>query len=192
MGRRDPSHLVVGHLDKPHGTGGELYVWPLTDYPERVFAPGVVLSLGASDADVPSPDLPPLRVVAARPFQRGLLVRFGGVDDRNQAELLRGHYLFQAFEDVAPLEEGEVFYHQLLDMKVFTVDGVRVGTVVEVYEAGPSDLLEVRGPAGLVMVPYRPEIVTEVDVDAGRLVIDPPEGLLELHAEARRRDASEG
>jgi 16S rRNA processing protein RimM len=191
MGRPDPSHLVVGHLSKPHGTKGELYVWPLTDYPERVFAPGVVLSLGEQDADGPSPDLPPLRVATVRPFQRGLLVQFGGVDDRNQAELLQGHYLFQAFADVAPLEEGEVFYHQLLDMEVVTLDGAPVGRVVEVYEMGPSDLLEVRGSAGLVMVPYRPEIVTEVDVQAGRLVIDPPDGLLELHADARDPDGPE-
>jgi 16S rRNA processing protein RimM len=63
--------------------------------------------------------------------------------------------------------------------------------VVEVYEMGPSDLLEVRGSAGLVMVPYRPEIVTEVDVQAGLLVIDPPDGLLELHADARDPDGPE-
>jgi len=180
MGRRDPSHLVVGQLNKPHGTKGEIYVWPLTDHPERAFAPGVVLSLGGASDDEPNPDLPPLRVVETRPFQRGLLVQFGGVEDRNQAELLRGCYAFQSIEDVAPLEEGEVFYHQLLDMDVVTTGGDPVGRIVELYEAGPTDLLEVRGPSGLIMIPYRPEIVVEVDVEAGRMVIDPPEGLLEL------------
>jgi 16S rRNA processing protein RimM len=181
MGRRDPSHLVVGHLNKPHGTKGEFYVWPLTDHPERTFAPGVVLLLGEEDADEPDPDLPPLRVAASRPFQRGVLVHFGGVEDRNQAEALRGRYLFQCIEDVAPLEEGEVFYHQLLDMEVVTRDGVEVGRVREVFELGPTDLLEVHGPRGIVMVPYRPEIVVSVDVGDGRMVIDPPDGLLDLH-----------
>ena len=184
MGRRDPRHLVVGHLNKPHGIHGEFYVWPLTDRPERTFAPGVVLLLGEEDADEPDPDLPPLRVAASRPFQRGFLIQFGGVDDRNQAEALRGRYLFQAMADIAPLAEGEVFYHQLLDMEVVTVDGRAVGTVTEVFELAPADLLEVHGPRGVVMVPYRPEIVVEVDVEAGRLTIDPPDGLLDLHGEA--------
>jgi 16S rRNA processing protein RimM len=184
MGRRDPSHLVVGHLNKPHGTRGEFYVWPLTDHPERVFAPGVVLLLGEESDDEPNPDLPPLRVVSARPFQRGVLVQFGGVEDRNEAEMLRGRYLYQAIADVAPLEEGEVFYHQLLDMDVVTVGGERVGSIVEVFESAPADLLEVRGPRGLVMVPYRPEIVVAVDVEEGVMVIDPPEGLLDLHRAA--------
>jgi 16S rRNA processing protein RimM len=180
MGRRDPSHLVVGHLNRPHGIKGEFYVSPLTDHPERVFAPGVVLLLGEPEADGPNPDLPPLRVTEVRPFQRGLLVRFGGVDDRNQADVLRGRYLYQSIEDVAPLEEGEVFYHQLLDMEVVTKDGAPVGTIAEVFELGPVNLLEVRGERGVVMVPYRPEIVVEVDVDARRMTIDPPEGLLDL------------
>lgn len=180
MGRRDPSHLVVGQLNKPHGTKGEFFVWPLTDHPESVFAPGVVLSLGEEDDDTPNPDLPPLRVESARPFQRGVLVRFGGIDDRNQAEVLRGRYLFRPIEELQPLAEGELFYHQLLDLVVVTVEGEQVGTVTHVVELSPADLLEVRGPRGVVMIPYRPEIVREVDVDAGRMVIDPPEGLLEL------------
>ncbi len=180
MGRRDPSHLVVGHLSRPHGTKGEFYVWPLTDHPERAFASGVTLLLGEADADEPDPDLPPLRVEAARPFQRGLLVVFGGVDDRNQAEALRGRYLFRPIAEVEPLEEGEVFQHQLLGLEVVTVDGRTVGRVAEIFELGPADLLEVHGAGGVVMIPYRPEIVTGVDIDAQRLTIDPPDGLLDL------------
>lgn len=180
MARRDPSHLAVGHLNKPHGTKGEFFVWPLTDHPESVFAPGVVLFVGEAEDDEPHPDLPPLRVESARPFQRGVLVSFGGIEDRNEAELFRGRYLYLPIDQLAPLEEGEVFYHQLLDMHVSTVDGEDVGKVVEVFEAVPADLLEVRGPRGVVMIPYRPEIVVEVDVEAGRLVVDPPEGLLDL------------
>ncbi len=180
MGRRDPSHLVVGHLARPHGIKGEFLVSLLTDHPERTFAPGVVLLLGEPDADEPDPDLPPLRVVDARPVQRGLLVRFAGVDDRSQAEVLGGRYLFQPIEDVAPLEEGEVFYHQLLDLQVVAVDGTEVGRVAELFDAGPTSLLEVHGPRGVLMIPFRPEIVVEVDVEAGRLVVDPPEGLLDL------------
>ena len=65
-------------------------------------------------------------------------------------------------------------------MSVETVGGEDVGTVREVYELGPADLLEVHGERGTLMIPYRPEIIVEVDIGAGRLVIDPPEGLLDL------------
>lgn len=180
MARPDPSHLVVGFLNKAHGIKGEMYVSLLTDHPESVFASGVVLSLGGADDDEPDPDLPPLRVDTTRPFRRGLLVRFRGVEDRSQAELLAGRYLFCSVDDLEPLAEGEVYYHQLLGMKVETVDGRSVGSVAQVYELHPADLLEVQGPDSVVMVPYRREIVVEVDIESRRLVIDPPEGLLDL------------
>ena len=105
---------------------------------------------------------------------------FGGVDDRNQAELLKGHYLYRDIEELEPLAEGEVFYHQLLGMEVVTVSGERIGTVTEVYELRPADLLEVRGEGRQVMIPFLDHIVVDVDVDGGRLVVDPPEGLLDL------------
>ena len=180
MGREDPRFLVVGHLNKPHGTKGELFVWPLTDHPEGVFAPGVVLSMGHPDQNEPDPDLPPLRIDTVRPFRRGVLVSFGGVDDRNQAELIRGRYLFRRTDELEPLAEGEVFYHQLLDMDVVTVDGQELGRITEVYELRPADLLEVSGPGGQIMIPYLDHVVRDVDIEARRMVVDPPEGLLDL------------
>lgn len=180
MGREDPRYLVVGHLNKPHGIRGEMLVSPLTDHPESVYAPGVVFLLGEEDADEPNPDLPPLRVVASRPFRRGLLVRFGGVDDRNQAELLRGRYLFRAIEELEPLREGEVYYHQLIGMDVVTVEGADVGRVTEIYEMQPAHMLEVSGAHGQAMIPFLAHVVVEVDIERGRVVVDPPEGLLDL------------
>ena len=180
MGLNDPSHLVVGQLNKPHGTKGEFFVWPLTDHPESALAPGVVLSLGGEADDAPNPDMPPLRVMSIRPHQKGFLVHFGGVEDLSQALLLKGLYLYRAFEDIEPLAEGEVFYHQLLQMTVFTTDDTEVGRVTEVFEMGPTDLLEVQGENGVIMIPYRPEIVVEVDLEKARIVIAPPDGLLDL------------
>lgn len=180
MGREDPRFLVVGHLNKPHGTKGELFIWPLTDHPESMFAPGVVLLPGAAEADQPDPDLPPLRIDSVRPFRRGVLVHFGGVDDRNQAELLQGCYVFRPAEELEPLAEGEIFYHQLLGMKVETTDGLDLGRITEVYELAPAHMLEVSSDGGQTLVPYLDHVVIEVDADAGRMVVDLPEGLLEL------------
>ena len=180
MGRQDPRFLVVGHLNKPHGTKGELFAWPLTDRPESVYAPGTLLLPGDVEGTRPDPDLPPLRLDSVRPFKRGYLVSFGGVRDRQGAERLQGLYLFQETEALEPLAEGEVFYHQLLGMEVVTKGGEAVGRIKEVYELRPADMLEVHGPTGEVMIPFLSHIVIEVDADAGRMVIDPPEGLLDL------------
>ena len=180
MGQKDPTHLVVGHLTRPHGTKGEFLCSVLTDYPENVFASGVVLSLGGEDDHTPNLDFPPLRIESVREHPKGALVTFGGITDRTGAELFQGRYLFLPMEEVEPLAEGEIFYHQLLGMAVETVGGETVGTVQEVYELGPTDLLEVSGGRGTLMIPYQPEIVVNVDAGASRIVVDPPDGLLDL------------
>ncbi|MFQ5538622.1 MAG: ribosome maturation factor RimM [Gemmatimonadota bacterium] len=180
MAQPDPRFLAVGHLNKPHGTKGEIFVWPLTDHPEGVFVPGVVVYLGTGETGEPDPDLPPLRIAAVRPFRRGFLTSFGGVEDRAQAEALVGHYAMLAREDLAAREEGEVFYHELLGMEVCLVDGTVVGHIHEVYELRPADLLEVHGPAGEVMIPFLERLVVKLDVEGRRLTVDPPEGLLDL------------
>ncbi|MGD2047491.1 MAG: ribosome maturation factor RimM [Gemmatimonadota bacterium] len=171
---------MVGHLNKAHGTKGELFAWPLTDHPDSIYVPENVLQPGNLEGTEPDPDLAPLRVVSARPFKRGYLVSFAGVTDRNAAERLQGRYLFAEADAVEPLAEGEVFYHQLLGMEVVTVDGESIGTIREVYELRPAHLLEVLGPRGEVMIPFVRDIVLEVDAAAGRMVVDPPAGLLDL------------
>lgn len=180
MERTEPSFLVVGHLNKAHGTKGELFVWPLTDHPESSFAPGVVLYMGDATGNVPDAALPSLLVTGARAFRRGFLVRFEGIEDRDDAQGLQGRYLLRRREELEALQEGEVFYHQLLGMRVVTETGEDVGIVAEVYELRPADLLEVRGPAGIVHIPFLESIVRVVDTAEGILVIDPPEGLLDL------------
>lgn len=177
---RDPRYLVVGHLNKPHGTKGEIFVWPLTDYPESVYAPGVSLLVGDAEGKEPDPAVEPLLIDEVRPFRKGYLLSLRDVRDRNQAEQLRGRYVILPIESLAPLEEGQVFYHQLLGMEVVTKQGTRLGEITEVYELRPATMLEVRGPEREVMIPYLSHIVLEVDADARRMVVDPPEGLLDL------------
>ena len=175
----DPAHLVVGHLSKPHGVRGEIQVWPLTDRPDEVFVPGARLLLGDERGETgPSPE--EQVVESGRPYKRGVLLKLEGVDDRDAAAEVSGRYLLVPSEEVGTLEEGELFYHQLLGLEVETVSGERVGRVREVYETEPDHLLEVKGEGKLHLVPFSRRVVRDVDVEAGRMVIDPPEGLLEL------------
>jgi 16S rRNA processing protein RimM len=179
--RAAPDHLIVGHVSKPHGTRGEVFVWPLTDRPDEIFAAGREVRVGEVSGHL-TQDAPTTVVEGEpRPFKRGLLVKFAGLDDRAAVETLSGRYLLVPMGEIAPLAEGEIFYHQLLGLVVETVEGGRVGTVREVYETEPAHLLEVRGDDGRThLVPFAERIVKTVDVEGRRLVIKPPPGLLEL------------
>ena len=174
-----PEWLVVGQLSKPHGNKGEVMVWPLTDSPELVFAEGRELLLGDADGDLGAE---PVRLVieGRRPYRRGWLMTLAGIEDRSAVEAIAGRYLLIPIDEAPEREEGELFYHELLGAEVLTVDGENVGRVREVFDTEPAHLLEVKGERGLHLIPFTRQVVKEVDAGARRIVIDPPEGLLEL------------
>lgn len=176
----DPPFVVVGQVSRPHGTKGELFVWPLTDHPETTFVPGVLLQVADGSGNHPDPSLEPYRVAEVRPYRKGYLVTLDGVEDRGEADAFHGRYLVRPFEEVEPLDEGELFYHQLLGMTVVTADGDVVGEVLEVFHLQPVDLLEVTRGDSTILIPFQAEVVRDWDVETRRLVITPPEGLLDL------------
>lgn len=167
---------LVGRIVKPHGIRGELVVEPHTDSPEIRFAVGSVLSANLRDGSKRD-----LTVTAARPHAGRLLVVLEGVADRDTAEALRGTLLLAPGGALPPIEDPDEFYdHDLEGLSVFTTDGAKIGEIVEVLHGGGSDLLLVKRDTGDdVMVPFVSQIVPEVDVRGGRVVIDPPEGLLD-------------
>jgi 16S rRNA processing protein RimM len=176
----EPSHLVVGHVTRAHGTKGEVFVWPLTDEPDRVFTEGSALLLGTEDGEL-GDDVASLEIVGVRPFKRGFLLFFAGLDDRDAVEELTGRYLLVERERLAEPAADEVWYHQLLGMQVTTTEGREIGRVREVYDVAPADLLEVETKDGrTILIPATKQVVREIDT-AGRTVrIEPPPGLLEI------------
>ena len=172
-------YLIVGEIRKPHGIKGECYVMPATDDVAGVYAKGRELLLGDPDG---RPYLPEtrVRVEATRGFKGGLLVRFGGVADREAIEPLRGRTLLIRREEARPLEAGEFFIHDLEGLEVETVEGDRVGTVVEVYGGGAEHYLGVDDGARERLIPFSPRVVRKVDLEGRLIVIDPPAGLLAL------------
>jgi 16S rRNA processing protein RimM len=171
--------LVVGRIIRPHGIRGEVSVEVRTDTPEERFAPGSVLGTDPAAAG-------PLTVESSRWHTSHLLIRFAGYADRTQAEALRGVWLTVSSDDVVPTGDEDEFYdHQLVGLTVVTVAGDPVGTVADVLHHG-QDLLVVEpaaggaGGGGQVLVPFVAAIAVDVDLAAGKLVIDPPPGLLEL------------
>ena len=163
--------LVVGRIGRPHGVRGEVTVEVRTDDPELRFAPGSVLGTEPESAG-------PL-VVSSKRWHRGvLLLRFDEVNDRDAAERLRDTLLVIDSADVEPPADPDEFYdHQLIGLSVATVQGDAVGAVTDVLHHG-QDLLVVRHEGREVLIPFVKALVPEVDLAAGRLVIDPPRGLL--------------
>jgi len=179
MAAHEPDVLAVGRVTKAHGTKGELFVWPLTDDAAEVFVEGRVLQCGGEDGV--AGEAGTLRVARARGFKRGLLVLFEGIADRDAAERYSGCYLFAPRDVLAPPAEGEVYYHELVGLAVETIAGLHVGTVRQVFEMRPADQLEVVAEDGTCrFVPLMRPIVQEIDLERGRVLIDPPPGLLEL------------
>jgi 16S rRNA processing protein RimM len=168
--------LVVGRIARPHGVRGELAVEVRTDDPELRFAAGAVLATEPAAAG-------PLKIVRARSHTGKLLLTFDGVADRDAADGLRGVLLVVDSADLEDVADPDEFRdHELIGLAVYGPGGEHVGTVTDVLHHG-QDLLVVAGTgarAGAeIMVPFVTPIVPEVDVRGGRIVIDPPAGLLD-------------
>lgn len=173
-----PTHLAVGLLKKPHGVKGDVLVYPLTDAPELVFTAGRILALLDREG---RPVGSEAVVVRARAYHRSWLVHFEGMDNREALEAVRERYLGIAVGEARPLGEGEFYLHELIGLAVELKDKTPVGLVSDVYEAPQGYLLGVRNEAGKEhLVPFIPGIVRRVDRAERRVVITPPDGLLEL------------
>lgn len=172
-------HLIVGTVQKPHGIRGELFVRVETDRPEAVFAPGRALLLGDESG---TPLGRSLTVERARAFKGGFLLKVAEHASRTpEVEALRGLTLVIPRAEAAPLEEGEVFIHDLVGMEVRS-EGEPVGKVHDVYDSPGGLLLAVRRPGrkGELMIPFVAAVVRSVDAGSRVVEIEPIPGLLEL------------
>ncbi len=165
--------VVVGRIGRPHGIRGEVTVEPRTDEPDERFAPGAVLQV-----DGPVHEL----VVERTHWHSGrLLVVFTGVEDRNDAEALRGLLLHVDRDEAETPEDPDEFYDStLIGCAIELMDGSAFGLVDDVLHLPSQDMLVVKTPDEReVLVPFIGAFVPTVDVGARRIVIDPPDGLLD-------------
>lgn len=172
--------VLVGTIERPHGLHGEVVIHPLTDFPDERFVDGAAL-LTAPAGRQPDGQAA-LRIASVRWHKGRPLVLFEGVDRVEAAEALRGQGLWIAAADRPALEPGLFYETDLVGCRVETVAGEAVGTVRRVDGAPGASVLVVGGANGEVLVPLAEEICRVIDPAVGRVVIDPPEGLLELNA----------
>lgn len=185
-------YAIVGLIRKAQGIRGEVIVEPLTDKPDVIFASGSRVFAGTSNGDLAIArdvkgveEAPTLTVSAARPFKKGLIVQFEELGDRDSAELWRGRYLLAPFSELPPLQEDQVYLHDLIGMRVVSTANEALGTVKTFYELPQGLVLDVDTKRGSVLVPYRPEIVVRVEIESRTIVINDKLGFMEDLSEAR-------
>jgi len=169
------AQVCVGIVTGAHGVTGAVRVKSFTALPEDVARYGAL-------ADETGARKWRLRVVGAA---KGVLIaRLAGVEDRNRAEALRGLRLYLPRAALPPAAEDEYYHADLIGLSAVLADGTPVGEVRAVHDFGAGDTLEIVRPQGQpAMVPFTRAVVPVVDVAAGRLVLDPPPGLLTAVAE---------
>ena len=188
--------LVVGHIGKPHGIRGEVLVTVRTDEPEERFVAGAVFTtevprdrrVSAGPAATPAApgaryQVPDKLVLESLRWHQGrVIAQFEGVPDRNVAEELRGVLLQVDSSELTPPDDPDEFHdHQLVGLRVESVEGTELGTVARIDHTHASDLIVMtKLDGGTALIPFVSQIVPTVDLAGGRVVVDPPEGLLDL------------
>jgi 16S rRNA processing protein RimM len=169
--------VCVGVITGAHGVRGAVRIKSFTAEPEDVASYG------------PLEDERGQRQFALQLIgdAKGVLIaRISGIEDRDKADALRGLRLYVSRDALPPTDEDEFYHADLLGLEAVLEDGTVIGNVRAVHDFGAGDTLEIARPQGQpVMVPFTRAMVPLVDLASGRLVIDPPPGLLEPEPETQ-------
>ena len=159
--------VVVGVVLGPSGLHGAFKVQSHTDYPDR-FSPGSTLSLKGR----------PAKVTSSRRSKRGLIVKLDLVNDRAQAESLRGTELTVSPDHLQPLPEDSYYFYQIIGIDVWDEERGYLGKVTEILQTGANDVYVARGPDGAeVLIPALADVLLEVRPGDNKMVVRLHEGL---------------
>ena len=165
-------YLRVGVISSTHGLKGEVKVFPTTDDPERFRKlKKVYLDTGK--------DYMPLKVTGIKFFKNQVILKFQEFQDINEIEKYRGKDLLIDREQAVPLAENENFIVDLIDMDVYDEEEKRLGTLTDVLPTGANDVYVVETDEGKeILLPASPSCILDVDVEAAKMIVRIPEGLL--------------
>ena len=172
-----PQFLILAQILRPHGVRGDLSIKVLTDFPERMNDLGSVYV--GLDPDKPERFTEHQVVWAHRAKKDHWLMRFEGIESREAADLLRNRLIFVSLANAVPLEADEIYLFQILGLEVQTVEGVVLGRLTEIIATGANDVYVLKGELyGEVLIPAIPSVILRIDVPAGKMTVQLPDGLL--------------
>jgi 16S rRNA processing protein RimM len=173
--------VLVGRIARAHGNRGQVIVDSATDFPEERFKAGSVLHIRRGEI------VEPVAVESVR-FHRGRpIIGLASVDTMDAAEALAGFELRVTEDALQPLPAGSYYRHDLIGCSVVTPGGQLVGRVRDVEGDAAGSRLVVESAAGDVLIPMARGICAEIDVAGRKIVVEPPEGLLDLNVTKRQR-----
>ena len=164
-----PERLVVARVIRPWGLNGQVKIELLTDFPER-FRAGKQYYVGETS-------------YLCRKVSRAagaIVLQLQGVETREAAAELRGAFLEVPVDEALSLPGDTYYHHQVLGLAVWTTEGEHLGQVDEILTTGSNDVYVVRGPRGEILVPATSDVVISVDLEAGRITVEPVPGLLQV------------
>lgn len=162
----EPNFLMVARVLRAWGIRGDVKIQPFTDRPED-FKRFKQVYVGEQHR--------PWEVQSFRPYQGSWLLHLQGVETRNDAEALHGQTIWIEREQRV-VEQGEFLIDQIIGLKVITTNGEELGAVVEVIATGANDVYVVQGTRE-ILLPARSEVVRDIDLARGVMVVELPEGL---------------
>lgn len=167
-----PEWLVVGKIVAAFGTKGELRVMSQTDFPER-FSAGSKLFVEREELAF---------TIESCRWQKGqAVVKLIGVNDRDRAENFHGRYVRVPGDQLAELEEDQYYLFQIIGLQAVTEDGHELGAVTDVLQTGANDVYVVPTANGELLLPAIGEVIKQVELAAGKLVVHLLPGLMPAH-----------
>ncbi|MBN1482029.1 16S rRNA processing protein RimM [candidate division KSB1 bacterium] len=166
-------YVIVGRIIKPHGERGAVKVEAITDDPNRYTLLKYVF-LGPEDqpGDI-------FQIISVEFQNKFVILTLDGINTRELADELRNQYLFIPVDQTMPLTDGSIYIYDLIGMEVYTKKGDYVGRVTDYQECPANGLFVVEYKKRELLLPDVPAIVKDVNLDSGRIVINPIEGLLD-------------
>ena len=175
MSNSELEFITIGRILAPWGVRGKLKVKTETDFPQR-FVSGAKVYI----------DQQPMTIDSAEWRSVKLVVKLNTVDSIAEAQELCGKTLEIERKQVQPLDEGQYYHFQIIGLEVWTTSGERLGTISEIMNTESTDIYVVRHKQGEVLIPAIEDVIKSVDLDEGKMVIEPIEGLLNLNQKASK------
>ena len=163
----EPEYITIGQILAPWGIKGKLKVEVVTDFPQR-FAPSSKIYINQQ----------PMTIDSTEWHKGKAIIKLSTIDSIGDAQRLRGQPIEIHHSQLQPLPEGQYYHFQLIGLEVQTTQGELLGNITEILTAESNDIYVVSGARGEILIPAIEDVVKSIDLNKGRIVIEPIEGLL--------------
>ncbi len=171
----EPEYVTIGQILAPWGIKGKLKVEIVTDFPQR-FTPCSKIYINQQ----------PMTIDSTEWHKGKAIIKLSTIDSIEDAQRLRGQPIEIHRSQLQPLPEGQYYHFQLIGLEVQTSQGELLGNITEILTAESNDIYVVSGNRGEILIPAIEDVVKSIDLNKGRIVIKPIQGLLKLNQKAAK------